>query len=186
MTPTQLLVAEHEVIMRMLEVLMRVAKKLEAGESVEPDHLDKIVDFIRTFADTCHHGKEEDLLFKAMVDTGFPQEGGPIAVMVSEHDQGRGYVREMAEAAADYRKGSAQAGERFARNAQNYVNLLSQHIDKENNILYPMADRLLPKEKQEELIVLFEKVETEKIGPGAHEQYHNLVHQFEQIYPAGS
>ena len=186
MRPTEWLVAEHDLILRMLAVLQRVAEKIEAGDTVEAGDLDKMVDFIRMFADRCHHGKEEDLLFEAMVEAGLPRSGGPIAVMLAEHDQGRTYVREMAAAAAAYRAGEAQAGSRFAAGASEYVDLLTEHIHKENHILYPMADRLLAREKQEQLLGLFGKVETERLGPGKVEQYHAMVEQFEQIEPAGS
>jgi hemerythrin-like domain-containing protein len=183
MRPTEQLKEEHKVIKHMLNVLAHVSKRLESGGEVSGEHLERIVDFIRTFADKCHHGKEEDLLFKAMEEAGVPKEGGPIAVMLTEHDQGRGYVKGMAEAGAEFKQGKEGAGKKFAANARNYVLLLTQHIDKENNILYQIADMHLSGEKQEELLRLFEKLEAERIGPGKHEEYHELVHQLEKIYP---
>ncbi len=70
------------------------------------------------FADQCHHGKEEDLLFPAMEAAGIPRESGPIGVMLEEHNIGRQYVRGMAEAVSGYRAGETQAGRAFAQNAK--------------------------------------------------------------------
>jgi len=98
MTPAEQLKEEHQGILLMLRILEKVAAKLEAEEKVERNHLERIVEFFRVFADKCHHGKEEDLLFPAMEKAGVPKEGGPIGVMLAEHQQGRGHIRGMAEA----------------------------------------------------------------------------------------
>src|SRR4030042_3220720 len=99
MKSTEILKNEHKAILLMLEVAESVSRKLEAGENVPAEHLTEIVDFIRGFADKCHHAKEEDLLFPAMVKTGIPRQGGPIGVMLIEHTEGRENVRTMNEAA---------------------------------------------------------------------------------------
>jgi len=183
MKPTEQLKQEHKAIKIMLRVLSKVSDKLESGESVDPSHPEKIVDFIRNFADKCHHGKEEDLLFTAMVKAGVPKEGGPIGVMLVEHDQGRDYVKQMAQAAEALKAGSdGDSGKRFAQSARNYVSLLAQHIDKEDNILYQIADMHLTEDKQKELLQQFEKVEEEKTGAGKCNEYHALVHDFERAY----
>ncbi len=184
MRPTEELVTEHNAIKRMLGILEGVSRRLEAGEAVEAEHLERIVDFIRGFADRCHHGKEEDLLFPAMEEAGVPRQGGPIGVMLSEHTQGRDYVRGLAEAVATYRAGNKEAASRIVENARGYVQLLSQHIHKEDNILYPMADRFLSPQKQTELLKSFAQVERERMGPGKHEEYHALLEELERAYPA--
>jgi hemerythrin-like domain-containing protein len=166
----------------MLRVLDQDAKRLEAGTRVDTADLEAIVDFIRGFADRCHHGKEEDLLFVAMEEAGIPRQGGPIAVMLHEHTLGRDYVRGMAEAIAPYRAGEAGSAARIAENARGYAALLTQHIYKEDNILYPMADRVLSAAKQAELLEGFERVERERVGPGKHEEYHALLDRLEATY----
>ncbi len=182
MKPTEQLKEDHEAIKLMLKIMAAISDKLDNGDSVEPDHLERIIDFIRTFADKCHHGKEEDLLFPAIEEAGIPRNGGPTGMMLVEHDEGRGYVKEMADAAEKYKSGDNGAAKNFAQNARNYINLLAQHIDKENNVLYFIADSHVSAEKQAELAAQFEKVEREKIGPGKHEEYHRLLHQLEEKY----
>jgi len=185
MRPTEELKEEHRVIERMLDVLLAAAAKLEAGEPVPPEHLSSSVDFIQNFADRCHHGKEEDLLFVAMEEAGFPRNAGPIAVMLAEHEEGRAFVREMAAAAEAYGAGDPAAGHRFALNARGYAALLADHIAKEDNILYPAADQRLPAEKHDELAKEFERVECERMEPGDHERYVALVDELSCAYGGG-
>ena len=181
MKPTDELKKEHQAIRLMLRILDQVCRRLEAREKVDPAQLERIVEFIQVFADRCHHGKEEDLLFKAMVDAGFPQEGGPIAVMMHEHGLGREYAKGLTDAVRKYRTDPSAAG-RIVQNARNYILLLGQHIDKEDNILYPMADQHLSPAKQEELLRQFEDLEQQRIGPGKHEEFHRLLEQLRREY----
>ncbi len=182
MKPTEILKEEHKVIKIMLKVLDKICDKLDKNQTVNIEHLEKIVDFIRTFADKCHHGKEEDLLFVSMEEAGIPKEGGPIGVMLEEHEIGRSYVRGMADAISKYKTGDKKFSSEIIKNAKGYIDLLTQHIDKEDNILYVMADMHLSDKEQKRLIKEFEKIEEEKIGKGVHEKYHHLVEELEKIY----
>lgn len=182
MKPTEQLKEEHKEIKLMLEILEAVCKEVESGREVKKEDLDRIREFIRVFADKCHHGKEEDLLFPAMEEAGIPREGGPISVMLTEHDEGRDYVKAMSEAISKYEKDNTQTSSAIVENARNYVSLLTQHIDKEDNILYMMADMHLSQEKEEELLREFKKVEQERIGPGKHEEFHELLHRLKEVY----
>lgn len=175
MNPTDVLKNEHIEIKSMLKVATIVADNLEAGEAVDPEDLTEIVVFIKEFADTYHHGKEEELLFEAMEESGIPAQGGPIGMMLIEHDQGREYVRAMSQAAANYRDGDISAGKDFAANARGYVALLDQHIDKEDNILYQMAEMHLSDEQKSVLNEAFAQVETKKIGPGRREELLHIL-----------
>jgi hemerythrin-like domain-containing protein len=182
MIPTEELKQEHEGILLMLRVLNRVAAKIEAGEKADADHLEKMVEFLSAFADRCHHGKEEDLLFPAMEKAGVPRERGPIGVMLMEHEEGRGYIRKMGDALARNKKGEPTALGDFAKGARQYLNLLTQHIRKENQVLFPMGDRVLSQEVQARLAEGFEKMEEERIGKGTHERFHKLLEDLEEKY----
>jgi len=182
MTATGQLKDEHQGILLMLKILDKVTSKLEAKEKINPEHLEKIVEFFRIFADQCHHGKEEDLLFPELEKSGIPKERGPIGVMLAEHNQGRAYVRGMAEAIAGNKKGEATALTEFVKNARNYIALLNQHITKEDNVLFPMGDQVLSSQKQKELEVGFETIERERIGEGTHEEFHKLLNRLQEIY----
>ncbi len=180
MSATEELKHEHMVIERMLVILNTAAGRADQGRELPRDFFPKVVDFIRNFADRCHHGKEEDNLFPELVKRGIPSEDGPVGVMLMEHDQGRAYVRGMDEASRRLAKRDQPALRAAAQNARGYAQLLSQHIDKENNILYVMADRVLTAAEQQELVKKFEQVELERIGPGKHHEYLKLVEDLER------
>jgi hemerythrin-like domain-containing protein len=180
--PTEVLKEEHKAIKVVLTILEAICTGLESGKPANVEHLEKIVEFIRVFADTCHHGKEEDLLFPAMVAAGIPKNGGPIAVMLLEHTEGRNYVKNMAAGLEGYKNGNAAAAKLFIENARNYSALLTQHIDKEDNILYQIADARISADEQNKLLKEFERVEIEKIGAGKHEEFHEMIKKLKSVY----
>lgn len=185
MRPTETLMHEHRVIEKMLDVVEVAAERLEAGGEVDPEVFAQAAEFFRSFADRCHHGKEERHLFAKLVEKGLSRDSGPIAVMLAEHDQGRAHVRAMAEAADRLKEGDpATASDQSAvvdltAHAQGYVELLRAHIQKEDRILFPLADRVLGEAEQEALAKTFDRVEAEEMGEGVHERYHHLVHELQ-------
>ena len=164
MRATEILIKEHDSILEMLDVLGKVCDKLEAAEAVIPEHLEGILSFLQGFADRCHHGKEEDLLFPAMEASGIPREGGPVGVMLTEHVQGRELIQRMVAAVASLKNAEPNAPGQFVDAGRGYVRLLSQHIEKENNVLFRMADMRISESKQQELETQFDVVDKEKIG----------------------
>ena len=166
-TPTQILMAEHELILEALDALEKKVAAIQAGAAPDRAYFDKAVNFLRGFADKCHHRKEENLLFKRMTERGFPVQGGPIGVMLSEHEAGRAFIRGIAEGAAKLGTGPV-AARQIVENARGYIDLLRAHIGKENNVLFPMADRALSPEDQAYLTKEFERFEAEETGAGVH------------------
>jgi hemerythrin-like domain-containing protein len=119
-SPTQILMEEHELILEALDALEKKVEAIQAGVAPDRVYFEKAVEFLRGFADKCHHGKEEDLLFKRMAERGFPVQGGPIAVMLSEHQAGRAFIRGIAEGAAKVGTDPA-AAKQIAENVRGYV-----------------------------------------------------------------
>jgi hemerythrin-like domain-containing protein len=173
---------EHRSILLMLEVLEAICKKFEEGKKVNTDDINGMIEFIKIYADKSHHLKEEDILFPAMEVAGIPNEGGPIGVMLSEHTAGREFVRGMCEATEDFISGNLRASSNFISNARNYIQLLSAHIYKEDNILYPMAETRLSDEKQEELLKEFETVDTQKIGLEKQKELIAILNKLKDAY----
>ncbi len=170
---TEDLVNEHDAI---LNVLAITENKLSNGSKDIQSKMKfgrELVFFLKTFADKCHHGKEEGFLFPELINSGIQNQGGPIGVMLHEHVLGREYIALMSAALdeSDY-------GE-FSSNADKYISLLRQHISKENNVLFPMADRLFDEARQNYLFEKFEELEETVIGHGVHEQLHGMIHQWE-------
>ena len=180
MKATQQLKEEHEGVKIMLSILERVCQQLEAAGNLNREHLEGILEFLKVFVDKCHHGKEEDLLFPALIAVGVPKEG-PIAVLLHEHEMGRRYVKAMSEAYVTYIADKSTSKD-IIQNGRGYISLLRDHIEKENNVLFVMADSRLSEIRQDELFEGFEKIEEERIGVGKHEEFHGLLANLSGIY----
>jgi hemerythrin-like domain-containing protein len=175
MKAKQILRGEHRVIEEVLDALENQILNLQAGRTVRIEFFLDAADFIRNFADGCHHRKEEGVLFPAMVAAGLQKDSGPVAVMLAEHEQVRVFTRAFAAAAVRYQRGKTSAAKDVIRNSQDYVSLLRQHIQKEDGVLFPMADRVIPLESRERVAEEFDRVEREETGAGVHEKYHALA-----------
>jgi hemerythrin-like domain-containing protein len=180
MRAVELLMEEHRVIERALTLLELAAAKMERGERVPKEVLRELLNFFRVFADKCHHGKEEDALFPLLEVRGVPREGGPIGVMLYEHQLGRGYIKAMTEARDAIEKDS-EAKTKFTKNALNYLSLLREHIFKEDNILFRIALEVLDEKDNENLITKFKNIEETKVGVGVHEQMIDKLDEIEQL-----
>jgi len=119
-----------------------------------------------------------------MEEAGIQQEGGPIGVMLYEHEQGRSFVQGLKIGVEGYRVGKVDAIAEIIKNAQNYGRLLVAHIDKENNVLYVMAERVLSADKMAEISKSFTRIEEIEIGPNKHEEFHATLHALKDIYLA--
>jgi hemerythrin-like domain-containing protein len=144
--------------------------QVASGKNVDKKDIHDFIGFLREFADRCHHGKEEGILFPALIKAGMPEKGGPVGVMLSEHDQGRNLIKDMEDAISP-RLNFAK----FAKAAKEYTNLLRAHIQKENNVLFPMAEQALTPGQLARLYDSFEEHEEKVIGHGRHEELHDLL-----------
>ena len=154
-SPTDVLKQEHRVIEKVLDA---VERELGNG-TIDKTFMTQALDFFRNYADRCHHAKEENELFPALESAGIPREGGPIGCMLGDHAAGRLLLQTIAEqldAAADG-DGDAQRNVRHA--ATTYVELLRQHIQKEDNVLFVMADQVLDWPEQTAMLTAFDAAE---------------------------
>jgi hemerythrin-like domain-containing protein len=154
-TATQNLEHDHVFILKLTDVMLAMVEK----EIRNSDDFDLVVSLIRKFADGVHHAKEEDLLFPLMGEKGFSAEQGPVAVMLHEHVQGRNFVKGMIEGITAFRSGNDEALQLIYENMAGYANLLQNHISKENNILFRMADQAFSDGEQQYLLSQFAQVE---------------------------
>jgi len=177
MKATEILIAEHTVIGRVLDALEEAVRNDQAAG---PEFFITAADFASGFADGCHHRKEENVLFKAMSASGVPVERGPIGMMLNEHEQGRQLIRAMRRGAAEWKNGQQAGRSETLEAAGQYVLLLRQHIAKENNVLFPMADHFIPLQEQGQVAEDFERVEHAETGEGVHEKYLALAESLEK------
>lgn len=175
---TQVMVDEHRLILRMIELLEKNTVLLEQGVYRNWTFFLDAVDFIRNYADRYHHAKEEDVLFVELVNNGMPEKQSPIEAMHMEHEQGRAFVRALEDAAQKAQNGELGRVPIIAENAKAYAALLRGHIDKEDSILYPLAERILPEKVRQDMQRAYKNAE-EKL-PGLEEKYRRLVESYEQ------
>jgi hemerythrin-like domain-containing protein len=166
-------------------VVLKTADKevqyIAQNNKIHPEIIEKIIDFTRNFTDGCHHAKEEKLLFTKLAEKGMPYESGPIAVMNMEHNMGRSLIKAMDENLKAASEGDSGAIYTVRKSLEDYINLLRNHINKEENILFNMADNFLSPDDQEYLMDEFDRVETEEMGEGTHERYHEMAHELEHF-----
>lgn len=143
MHPTDILSQEHRAIESMLDALEAQIRQAQSGGLFPRLFFDEALDFFRNFADGCHHAKEENLLFPRMRERGVPQDGGPIGVMLAEHDQGRGYLKTVREHLDSAEAGDPEACNVVYGNSAAYIEMLRHHIQKEDRILFRMAKMVL-------------------------------------------
>ena len=178
---------EHEAILFSLGILEKMAEAAGSGDSRlgsawNAEDARELLGFLKEFADGCHHGKEEGILFPAMEKAGILNEGGPIGVMFHEHELGRDRIRGMKAALEGAGGHDGVAREAFAREADGYIELLRQHIEKENTILFPLGEKALTPQTLEGLYELFEDHEERVIGHGRHQELHAMLSGFEKRY----
>ncbi|NTV78134.1 MAG: hemerythrin domain-containing protein [Clostridiales bacterium] len=140
----QVMEEEHENIRRMLKVVRNACLLVFKGQEIDYSDFDKMIDFIKNYADIHHHGKEEKFLFAEMTDKlGRIGENLIIHGMLVEHEWGRLFVSDLKDALARVREGDEDSKVDVIANAIGYVNHLERHIGKENLVIYPFAEKQL-------------------------------------------
>jgi len=178
-SPVQDLRDEHGAISIILSVMKKVATRLKNSQEVKKEHLEKIVEFLINFADKCHHGKEEKILFPEVI-----KDISNLALvneLLGQHKAGRDYIHGMAESIKYYDTGNPDAFH-IATNMEGYISLLIIHIKKESKFLFPIVRKQIPDDIQIKIEEEFETLEKDEIGEGKHEEYHGWLNDLKKIY----
>ncbi len=178
------LTREHQVIEGVLGSLERFAAGPGTAAEDARETLGRYVRFFREFADRCHHGKEEDRLLPRMVRHGLPADEGPRLKVLDEHATGRAHVRELAALAEGRGSLSPAEVERLRATVRGYAELLHDHIAKEDQLLFPLAEKTIPAGELEELADDFARFERDVMGPRGHEELHTLAMALLAAHPA--
>lgn len=169
MKPTDILMNEHRIIEQVLDCLEKVLDLCVTEKKLDAKSARQAIEFLRTFADRCHHGKEEAQLFPTMEANGFSGGCSPVAVMLREHELGRLYIQGMDAAVEPAAAGDPESLKWFIQHGRSYLKLLREHIRKEDICLFPAANHRLTETDQEQLLAAFEKAEAEEIEQGTRE-----------------
>ena len=172
-TPTEALEREHHYIQQVVASLLLFAEDLEKGEAVPAETLADTLEFLRTFADRCHHGKEESFLFPLLEQKGVPPQGCPLGVLKKEHVAGRSLVAQFATVSGSYTKDGSEK-ELLRTTLLGLAELYGGHMWKEDYLLFPMANKILSAEEQDQLTKQFNEVES-SIGPDVQQRFEELA-----------
>jgi hemerythrin-like domain-containing protein len=170
---------EHEAILAGLAILDAMVARFGGPNPPTARDAREFLGFLKEFADKCHHGKEEGILFPALVKAGIPEQGGPVGAMLAEHVEGRRLIAAMDGAISD-----TVDARRFAEAATGYGRLLRTHIGKENDVLFPMGEKVLTMAQLDVIFDGFEQHEERVIGHGRHEELHAMLKELKRKYPA--
>lgn len=178
-----LMIEEHKNIKRMLKVVRKACLDIMNGRNIDYDDFDKIIDFIKNYADKHHHEKEEVILFDKMVnEIGGPAEKLVKFGMLVEHNLGRLYIKDLEEALVRAKAGDEEGKLDVIANAVSYTQLLFRHIDKEDNVAYTFAKRELSKETMNKINMECQDFEKEKSRLGVQNKYMNMLELLEEKY----
>jgi Uncharacterized conserved protein len=183
MNAITLMVDEHKVIKRMLAVIRKACYGVMNGAEIDYTDFESMIDFVRSYADKHHHGKEEKILFNKMVD----EIGGPAEKLIKhgmlvEHDLGRLFIKELEEALAKVKEGDAEAKLDVIANAISYTHLLHRHIDKEDAVVYTFAQKQLKSDTLDKVNQESEAFEEEMKAENVQNKYLQLVEKLERKY----
>ncbi len=169
------LMIEHRTIEKMIALLAVEADRAAESGTVDPVLLDSAVDFIRSYADRTHHGKEEDILFRDLAKKDLSaQDQGMMQDLINEHIYARHVVRDLVEAKERYLAGNASAIEAVVEQLRALVGLYPVHIEKEDMLFFPAAMRYLSRSEQDAMIEEMHEFDRMMI----HEKYKAVVEHY--------
>jgi len=164
----EILKTDHETIERVIAAL---DKALGEQAGPQPGVLRQAVEFFTTYADGCHNAKEEKHVFPLMEQRGIPRQGGPLAVMLMEHEKARELLKSWTAAAEKFLAGDHAALATLREAFRAYGALLKDHYWKENDILYPMALKVMTEDDNGAVLRGIEAVEA-SFGPDTRQVYY--------------
>jgi hemerythrin-like domain-containing protein len=172
------LMIEHRLIERMLAIIRQTLSQIRTSNAVDPLFIDTVVDFIRTYADRTHHGKEEDILFRDLETRNLSEADRRIMnELVEEHVFARKTTKELVEANTQYRNGNSSALGVIAGKLETLVNFYPRHIDKEDKVFFPAARAYFTEEEDQAILAEFWEFDRKMI----HEKYTALVAALEGV-----
>lgn len=183
MNAVEMMMEEHKSIKRMLVVMRKACYKVMQEEAINYEDFATMIDFVRSYADAHHHGKEEKFLFNQMVEhLGALGEKLIRGGMLVEHDLGRLYMKELEEALERTKQGDEESRLDVIANAISYTHLLERHIAKEDEVVYTFAMNRLPAEVIEEVNRACQTFEEETNKQGVQNHYLEVLNQLEDKY----
>jgi len=177
MMPVGPLMIEHRLIERMIRVMQANLENIRKEGKVDPAFVDTAVDFIRTYADRCHHGKEEDILFRDLAKKKMPEEYRRIMQeLIEEHKMGRNNVKKIVEAKEKYAQGNRDALSDIVSNMEKLINFYPKHIEKEDKHFFIPCMNYFTEQERDAMLNEMSEFD----GNMIHEKYGKIVERYEK------
>jgi hemerythrin-like domain-containing protein len=179
MKPRGPLMIEHRLIEKMLDITSKELTLINRTEKVNPIYIDTFVDFIRTYADRTHHGKEEDILFKALENKDMNTDDKKMMQgLITDHSMSRKVVGELVAANKKYVTGDFTSIDVIIDKLSFLLNLYPNHISKEDNIFFPNTEKYFSEEELDKMLDDFREFDRKMI----HEKYRRLYESLRDMY----
>lgn len=179
MKPRGPLMIEHRLIEKMLTITAKELEIIKKDRAVDPVFIDTIVDFIRTYADRTHHGKEEDILFKELEQKDLnPEDKKGMQELIDEHITARKVVKELVEAKEKYTQRNTAAVDVIIDKLNFLINFYPEHIRKEDRVFFPDTEKYFSHEELNNMLNEFWEFDRKMI----HEKYNQLYNNLSKRY----
>jgi len=183
MDAIDLMMDEHKYIMRGLKLFRKLSVEILNTNTVDFADFEKMILFVRNYADKHHHNKEEVVLFKKMeTQLGEKMVKGPLSGMYIEHDLGRQHIKLLEEALLRVKNGDLDSQVDIIANSICYADLLTRHIDKEDKLIYSFARRALSVVDMEDVNLSCENLELEATNNQLQKKYIGVLEELEKKY----
>jgi hemerythrin-like domain-containing protein len=177
MMPIAPLMIEHRLIERMIGVMKKELVRSEKEKKIEPKFIEMVVDFIRTYADHCHHGKEENILFRDLNKKELTHEHKQIMeALIEEHRWGRGTTKKLVEAKERYIQDEGETIPVIVDCMRSLIEFYPRHIEKEDKYFFIPCMRYFTDEEKDAML----KEEWEFDRNFVHEKYRKIVANAEE------
>ena len=182
MRPTDLLKGEHDDVRGILKILQAMTDRLADGKQVDLEDLEWIFEFNRDYVDRFHHGREEYILYPSLKDEGVPE--CPLSELFTEHEIARSLAKAIRGYIEDYKQQEAGSNipPEIVAGCLSYIDLLLDHMDREEKIFFPLADECFTKEARDRMVEKLQIFGLERVKLGRTEELKDLLDHLKNFY----
>ena len=183
MTPTENLINEHKKINELLDIMSKIALKIKSKDVFYPNDVEEIVKYLINLIENSHHGKEDDVFYPELISSGIPKETAPLSIINYEHVISERYLKDISSCVVNCKIGNDFSGELLADSLRNYVIAIKNHIQREEEIIFPIANEVFSVEKQNEILQRFDVIEQKYFSISFNDQFNKLLNELKIKYP---
>ena len=183
MTPTENLIKEHKKINELLDIMSKIALKIKLNDVFYPNDVEEIVNYLLIIIENSHHGKEDDVFYPELISSGIAKDTAPLSIINYEHTISKSYLKDISSCVVNCKIGNDFSGELLADSLTNYVVVIKNHIQREEEVIFPIANEVLSAEKQYEISQRFEDIEQKYFSKSLNDQYTTLLNKLKIKYP---